>query len=88
MRRSVSDIKKFEKRDLAQAVVNAAYLVACADRKRETSEKAKIDQVLGTPSYFWRLSHLKSTLSAPRSPASWIPTSKLAAGLLFMILKT
>jgi len=27
-RKAVSDIKKFEKRDLAQAVVNAAYLVA------------------------------------------------------------
>lgn len=45
-RRAVSDIKKFEKRDLAQAVVNAAYLVAYADGECESSEKAKIEQVL------------------------------------------
>ncbi|MDH1085960.1 TerB family tellurite resistance protein, partial [Pantoea brenneri] len=45
-RRAVSDIKKFEKRDLAQAVVNAAYLVAYADGECEPSEKAKIEQVL------------------------------------------
>lgn len=44
--RAVADIKKFEKRDLAQAVVNAAYLVAYADGELEASEKAKIDQVL------------------------------------------
>lgn len=44
--RAVSDIKKFEKRDLAQAVVNAAYLVAYADGELEASEKAKIEQVL------------------------------------------
>ena len=45
-RKAVSDIKKFEKRDLAQAVVNAAYLVAYADGECEASEKAKIEQVL------------------------------------------
>ncbi|QVW56150.1 hypothetical protein pEaSNUABM6_00006 [Erwinia phage pEa_SNUABM_6] len=44
--RAVTDIKKFEKRDLAQAVVNAAYLVAYADGELEASEKAKIEQVL------------------------------------------
>ncbi|QVW55671.1 hypothetical protein pEaSNUABM9_00088 [Erwinia phage pEa_SNUABM_9] len=44
--RAVADIKKFDKRDLAQAVVNAAYLVAYADGELEASEKAKIDQVL------------------------------------------
>lgn len=44
--RAVADIKKFEKRDLAQAVVNAAYLVAYADGELEPSEKAKIEQVL------------------------------------------
>lgn len=44
--RAVADIKKFEKRDLAQAVVNAAYLVAYADGELEASEKAKIEQVL------------------------------------------
>ncbi len=38
------EIKKFEKRDLAQAVINAAYLVAYADGECEASEKAKIDQ--------------------------------------------
>lgn len=37
-RKAVSDIKKFEKRDLAQAVVNAAYLVAYADGECEASE--------------------------------------------------
>lgn len=44
--RAMSDIKKFDKRDLAQAVVNAAYLVAYADGELEPSEKAKIEQVL------------------------------------------
>ncbi len=44
--RAVTEIKKFEKRDLAQAVVNAAYLVAYADGELEASEKAKIEQVL------------------------------------------
>ncbi|STH44717.1 TciA/TerB-like protein [Escherichia coli] len=39
-------LKKFEKRDLAQAVINAAYLVAYADGECEASEKAKIEQVL------------------------------------------
>ncbi|BBC50427.1 tellurite resistance TerB family protein [Escherichia coli] len=47
-RRAAAEIKKFEKRDLAQAVINAAYLVACADGECEASEKfkAKIEQVL------------------------------------------
>lgn len=44
--RAMSEIKKFDKRDLAQAVVNAAYLVAYADGELEASEKAKIEQVL------------------------------------------
>ena len=46
-RRAATEIKKFEKRDLAQAVINAAYMVACADGECEASEKAKIEQVLG-----------------------------------------
>ncbi|OVD33433.1 TciA, partial [Escherichia coli] len=45
-RRAATEIKKFEKRDLAQVVINAAYLVACADGECEASEKAKIEQVL------------------------------------------
>ena len=45
-RRASAEIKKFEKRDLAQAVINAAYLVAYADGECEASEKAKIEQVL------------------------------------------
>lgn len=45
-RRAAVEIKKFEKRDLAQAVINAAYLVAYADGECEASEKAKIEQVL------------------------------------------
>ncbi|EFJ5343224.1 tellurite resistance TerB family protein [Escherichia coli] len=45
-RRAAAEIKKFEKRDLAQAVINAAYLVAYADGECEASEKAKIEQVL------------------------------------------
>ena len=45
-RKAVSDIKKFEKRDLAQAVVNAAYLVAYADGECAASEKAKTEQVI------------------------------------------
>ncbi|EGL0035398.1 tellurite resistance TerB family protein, partial [Escherichia coli] len=45
-RRAATGIKKFEKRDLAQAVINAAYLEACADGECEASEKAKIEQVL------------------------------------------
>ncbi len=44
--RAMSEIKKFDKRDLAEAVVNAAYLIAYADGELESSEKAKIDQVL------------------------------------------
>ncbi|END9462203.1 TPA: tellurite resistance TerB family protein [Escherichia coli] len=45
-RRAAVEIKKFEKRDLAQAVINAAYLVAYADGECEASEKVKIEQVL------------------------------------------
>lgn len=45
-KRAVAEIKRFEKRDLAQAVVNAAYLVAYADGECEASEKAKIEQIL------------------------------------------
>lgn len=45
-RRAANEIKKFEKRDLAQAVVNAAYLVAYADGSCSPDEKAKIQQVL------------------------------------------
>ncbi|ENZ5452444.1 tellurite resistance TerB family protein [Escherichia coli O157] len=45
-RRAATEIKKFEKRDLAQVVINAAYLVACADGECEASEKAKSEQVL------------------------------------------
>ncbi|HBZ2425008.1 TPA: tellurite resistance TerB family protein [Klebsiella pneumoniae] len=45
-RKAAAEVKKFEKRDLAQAVVNAAYLVAYADGECEASEKAKIEQVL------------------------------------------
>ncbi|ANZ49924.1 putative terB [Erwinia phage vB_EamM_Parshik] len=44
--RAMSEIKKFDKRDLAEAVVNAAYLIAYADGELESSEKSKIDQVL------------------------------------------
>ncbi|EFH0086981.1 tellurite resistance TerB family protein [Escherichia coli] len=36
-RRAATEIKKFEKRDLAQAVINAAYLEACADGECEAS---------------------------------------------------
>ncbi|EEC8653215.1 tellurite resistance TerB family protein, partial [Escherichia coli O157:H7] len=36
-RRAATEIKKFEKRDLAQVVINAAYLVACADGECEAS---------------------------------------------------
>ena len=45
-RRAATEIKKFEKRDLAQAVVNAAYLVAYADGSCSADEKAKIQQVI------------------------------------------
>ncbi len=45
-RKAAAEVKKFERRDLAQAVVNAAYLVAYADGECEASEKAKIEQVL------------------------------------------
>ena len=34
-RRAATEIRKFEKRDLAQVVINAAYLVACADGEIE-----------------------------------------------------
>ncbi|MEG8837864.1 tellurite resistance TerB family protein [Klebsiella quasipneumoniae] len=47
-RKAAAEVKKFERRDLAQAVVNAAYLVAYADGECEASEKAKIEQVLRT----------------------------------------
>ena len=47
-RRMSSDISKFDKRDLAQAVVNAAWLVAFADGTCDPVERAKIDQVLKT----------------------------------------
>ncbi|EGF4599819.1 tellurite resistance TerB family protein [Salmonella enterica subsp. enterica serovar Agama] len=46
VRKAAAEVKKFEKRDLAQAVVNSAYLVAYADGECEASEKAKIEQVL------------------------------------------
>ena len=36
-RRAATEIKKFEKRDLAQVVINAAYLVAYADGECEAS---------------------------------------------------
>ncbi|EER9634243.1 tellurite resistance TerB family protein [Escherichia coli] len=51
-RRAAAEIKKFERRDLAQAVINAAYLVAYADGECEASEKAKIEQVLRNQSAF------------------------------------
>ena len=47
-RRVTSDITKFDKRDMAQAVVNAAWLVAYADGSCDPTERAKIDQVLKT----------------------------------------
>jgi len=47
-RRVTTDINKFDKRDLAQAVVNAAWLVAYADGSCDPLERAKIDQVLKT----------------------------------------
>jgi len=47
-KRVTNDIGKFEKRDLAQAVVNAAWLVAYADGNCDALERAKIDQVLKT----------------------------------------
>jgi len=46
--RATNEIKKFEKRDLAQAVVNAAYLVAFSDGNCDALERAKIDQILKT----------------------------------------
>jgi len=46
--RATNEIKKFEKRDLAQAVINAAWLVAYADGECDALERAKIDQVLKT----------------------------------------
>lgn len=45
-RKAVAEIKKFEKRDLAQAVINAAWLVAYADGECSNVEKAAVDQVL------------------------------------------
>ncbi|NIG12985.1 tellurite resistance protein [Pantoea sp. Al-1710] len=47
-KRMTTDITKFDKRDLAQAVVNAAWLVAYADGNCDALERAKIDQVLKT----------------------------------------
>jgi len=46
--RATNEIKKFEKRDLAQAVINAAWLVAYADGECDALERAKIDQILKT----------------------------------------
>ncbi|HEO9810810.1 TPA: tellurite resistance TerB family protein [Klebsiella variicola] len=45
-RKAAAEIKKFEKRDLAQAVINAAWLVAYADGECSNVEKASVDQVL------------------------------------------
>jgi tellurite resistance protein TerB len=45
-RKAVAEVKKFEKRDLAQAVINAAWLVAYADGECSNAEKASVDQVL------------------------------------------
>ncbi|EMK1731280.1 tellurite resistance TerB family protein [Salmonella enterica] len=45
-RKAVAEVKKFEKRDLAQAVINAAWLVAFADGECSNVEKAAVDQVL------------------------------------------
>ena len=70
-RRASAEIKKFEKRDLAQAVINAAYLVAYADGECEASEKAKIEQVL-RPRLRQKLMRLAQPLSV-----SWIRTLKL-----------
>ncbi|ELN2579134.1 tellurite resistance TerB family protein [Enterobacter kobei] len=45
-RKAVAEVKRFEKRDLAQAVINAAWLVAYADGESSNVEKASVDQVL------------------------------------------
>ncbi|MCW1825727.1 tellurite resistance TerB family protein [Enterobacter asburiae] len=45
-RKAVAEVKKFEKRDLAQAVINASWLVAYADGECSNVEKASVDQVL------------------------------------------
>lgn len=45
-RKAVAEVKKFEKRDLAQAVINAAWLVAYVDGECSNVEKAAVDQVL------------------------------------------
>ena len=45
-KRAATEIRKLEKRDRAQAVVNAAYLVAYADGSCSPDEKQKIMQVL------------------------------------------
>lgn len=45
-RKAAAEIKKFEKRDLAQAVINAAWLVAYADGDCSNVEKAAVDQAL------------------------------------------
>ncbi len=75
-RRASAEIKKFEKRDLAQAVINAAYLVAYADGEREASEKAKIEQVLRNQPTCPRLRQKLMRLAQPLS-VSWIRTLKL-----------
>ncbi|EEU1110311.1 tellurite resistance TerB family protein [Escherichia coli] len=76
-RRAAAEIKKFEKRDLAQAVINAAYLVAYADGECEASEKAKIEQVLrNQPALSARLPRKLMRLAQLLS-VSWIPILKL-----------
>ena len=51
-RRAAAEIKKFEKRDLAQAVITLHTWWLYADGECEASEKAKIEQVLRTqPAY-------------------------------------
>ncbi|EEV3455885.1 tellurite resistance TerB family protein [Escherichia coli] len=62
-RRAAAEIKKFEKRDLAQAVINAAYLVAYADGECEASEKAKIEQVLrNQPAFTSEINAISATI--------------------------
>ncbi|EMS3857777.1 tellurite resistance TerB family protein [Escherichia coli] len=46
-RRAAAEIKKFEKRDLAQAVINAAYLVAYADGEIEPEERKVLEEIAG-----------------------------------------
>ncbi len=75
-RRAATEIKKFEKRDLAQAVINAAYLVAYADGECEVSEKAKIEQGCVTSLRCQRLRQKLMRLAQPPQ-VSLTPTSKL-----------